>query len=75
MNELLLLKKYIMWVRFSYIINFFNSNNSLIKKCQVFLMDYRLNVLIIFNQNLPAIIDENEYDIGKIQLLNWVSMK
>jgi len=36
MNELLLLKKFIMWERFSYIINFFNSNNLFIKKCQVF---------------------------------------
>jgi len=36
MNELLLLKKFIISERFSYIINFFNSNNSFLKKCQVF---------------------------------------
>jgi len=47
MNDLLLLKKFIMWESFSYIINLFNSNNSFIKKCQVFLlMDYDYNYQI-----------------------------
>jgi len=35
MNELLLLKKFIMQQKHSHNINFFNSNNSFIKKCQL----------------------------------------
>jgi len=39
MNELLLLEKFMMWERFSYIIIFFNSNNSFITKWKVFFVD------------------------------------
>jgi len=43
MKELLLLKKFIMWEGFSYIINFFNSNNSFrsSRSARYFLMDYK----------------------------------
>jgi len=54
-NELLLLKKFIMRERFSFIINFFNSNNSFIKKCQVFFN--RLVSLLIFK--MFVIVGEN----------------
>jgi len=55
MNELLMLKKFILRERFPYIINIFNSNNSFIKKCQVFFNGlivenffYKLKILLIF---------------------------